>query len=113
MMRARIAILILLVASVSVVFAEPKTIEVVAQKSFYTPDHINLKKGEPVKLLIRSADVTHGFAVDEFDIAREIPAGPPVSIEFTPDKTGTFTFYCVVRCGREHRHMHGTLTVAD
>ena len=112
-MKVRIAIFILLFAGFSVAYSESRTIEVVAQKSFYTPDHISLKKGEPVKLLIRSADVTHGFAIDEFDIAREIPTGPPVEIQFTPDKAGTFTFYCVVRCGHDHRHMHGTLTVAD
>jgi heme/copper-type cytochrome/quinol oxidase subunit 2 len=113
MMKTRIAFFVFLFACVSISYADARKIEVVAQKSYYTPDHINLKKGETVKLSIRSADVTHGFAIDEFDIAREVPVGPPVEIEFTPDKTGTFTYYCVVRCGHDHRRMHGTLTVED
>lgn len=111
MRKHRIVILFMMLAPLA--FAETKTIEIAAQKSFYSPDHIRVKKGEPLKLLVHSSDVTHGFAIDEFDIAREVPAGPPVAIEFTPDRTGVFTFYCVVRCGRDHKRMRGTLTVED
>jgi cytochrome c oxidase subunit II len=113
MMRTGIAVLLFVFLCASFAFAQTKTIEVVAQKSFYTPAEIHLKKGEPVRFVIRSADVTHGFAIDAFDIAREIPAGPPVTIEFTPDKTGSFTYYCVVRCGSKHRQMQGTLIVEE
>jgi cytochrome c oxidase subunit 2 len=62
-------------------------------------------------LVLKSVDVTHGFAVDELDIAREIPAGPPTIIEFTPRAAGEFAFYCVVRCGKNHLKMRGALIV--
>jgi len=87
------------------------TIEIVCRKSYYTPDKIVISKGELARIVLTSQDVTHGFAIDEFDVAREVPAGPPTVIEFTPDRAGEFRFYCVVRCGRDHLKMQGTLVV--
>ncbi|MCI0411498.1 cupredoxin domain-containing protein [bacterium] len=92
-------------------FSEPTTIEISCQKSFYTPDVIRVKKGEPVVLLVKATDVAHGFAIDEFNIAKEVAPGQPVKIEFTPDKAGEFIFYCVVRCGKKHLQMRGRLIV--
>jgi heme/copper-type cytochrome/quinol oxidase subunit 2 len=93
------------------IFSTTKSIEINCQKSFFTPDIIRAKKGEPVVLIVKAVDVTHGFAIDEFNIAREIAPGQPVKIEFTPDKTGEFFFYCVVRCGKKHLQMRGKLIV--
>jgi len=90
---------------------QPNTVEILCQKSFFTPNTIEVKKAEPVRLILKSVDVTHGFAIDDFEIAREIPAGPPTTIEFTPDRAGEFPFYCVVRCGKNHLKMRGTLIV--
>ena len=87
------------------------TVEVTCQKSFYTPDVIHAKLNEPLKIVLKSADVTHGFAIDEFKIAKEVSPGNPVTIEFTPDKAGTFYYYCVVRCGKKHLQMRGSLIV--
>jgi heme/copper-type cytochrome/quinol oxidase subunit 2 len=87
------------------------TIEVTCQKSFYTPDVIHARLNEPLTIILKSADVTHGFAIDEFKIAKEVSPGETVTIQFTPDKTGTFHYYCVVRCGKKHLQMRGTLIV--
>jgi cytochrome c oxidase subunit 2 len=72
-----------------------------------------VKKGEPLQLVLKSIDVTHGFAIDEFKILREVPPGVPVTLTFTPDRAGTFTFYCVVRCGKNHKNMRGALVVEN
>ena len=87
------------------------TVEVICQKSFYHPEVIHAKVNEPLILIVKSSDVTHGFAIDEFKIAKEVSPGNPVRIEFTPDKTGKFDYYCVVRCGKKHLAMRGTLIV--
>ena len=87
------------------------TVEVTAQKSYYAPDVIHAKLNEPLTIVVKSADVTHGFAIDEFKIAKEVSPGNPATIQFTPDKTGTFYYYCVVRCGKKHLQMRGTLIV--
>ena len=46
---------------------EGRTISVVLQKSHYTPQTIEVKKGETVRLSLKSLDVTHGFAIDELN----------------------------------------------
>lgn len=95
----------------TILSSETNTIEIICQKSHYSPDTIRLRKGEPVRLILKSVDVTHGFAIDDLRIAREISPGPPTIVDFTPERAGTFPFYCVVRCGREHLKMRGTLIV--
>jgi cytochrome c oxidase subunit 2 len=87
------------------------TVEITCQKSFYTPDVIHAKLNEPLTIVVKSIDVTHGFAIDEFKIAEEVSPGNPVTIQFTPDQRGTFVFYCVVRCGKNHLQMRGNLIV--
>jgi cytochrome c oxidase subunit II len=92
---------------------EERTIEIVLQKSYYTPAAIEARRGEAVRLSLKSLDVTHGFAIDELDIAREICPGAPVFINLPTSKAGTFPFYCVVRCGKDHLKMRGTLTIKE
>lgn len=87
--------------------------EIICRKSFYTPNQITVKKGEKVKITLKSMDVPHGFAIDELNIATEVAPGPPVVVEFTPTKAGKFEFYCVVRCGKDHLKMRGTLIVQE
>lgn len=98
-------------ASLTNIFAQPQVIEIICKRSDYTPNQIQVKIGKPVRIVLKSEDVTHGFAIDEFQVAKEIAPGPPTIVEFTPDKTGTFEFYCVVRCGKDHLKMRGTLVV--
>lgn len=87
--------------------------QILCKKSLYTPNQITVKKGEHVKLVLKSADVTHGFAIDELDIATEVAPGPPKIVEFTPQRAGRFEFYCVVRCGKDHLKMRGALIVQE
>ena len=77
------------------------------------PRTITVPKGEPVKIMIRNIEtVSHGFALPAFNVAiREIKAGHVETIEFTPDKAGTFTFFCTVWCSPRHQEMTGTLIV--
>ena len=90
-----------------------RTIDVVLQKSYYTPQTIEVKKGETVRLSLKSLDVTHGFAIDELNIAREISPGPPTFISLPTSQAGTFSFYCVVRCGKGHLKMRGNLVITE
>jgi heme/copper-type cytochrome/quinol oxidase subunit 2 len=89
----------------------PDIIEITSQKAFYKPDVVRVKKGVPLTLIVTAADVTHGFAIDEFKIAVEVTPGRPAKIEFTPDRAGEFVFYCVVRCSKKHKQMRGKLIV--
>jgi cytochrome c oxidase subunit 2 len=92
-------------------FSSAKSIEITCQKSFYSPDVIRVKENEPVTLILKTVDVSHGFAIDGFRIATEVAPGHPVTVQFTPDRSGEFPFYCVVRCGKKHLQMRGKLIV--
>jgi len=95
--------------------AGPKVheIQVTAKKYEFSPDPIRVKKGEPVKLIITATDHDHGFQLDAFHIKQKLKKGQPTTIEFTPDKAGTFPFKCSVFCGFGHKGMKGQLVVEE
>jgi plastocyanin domain-containing protein len=66
-------------------------------KGGYSPDVIVVKKGLPVKLDFyrdETASCSEQVIFGDFGIARDLPAFNTTSIEFTPDKTGEFTWTC-------------------
>jgi len=88
-------------------------IQVTAKKYEFSPNPIRVKKGEPVKLIITATDHDHGFSLEAFHIKQKVKKGEPTTIEFTPDKAGTFPFKCSVFCGMGHGGMKGTLIVEE
>jgi cytochrome c oxidase subunit 2 len=91
----------------------PRRIEVVAKKFDFAPKEITLKKGEPVVLVLKSADVPHGVRFRELGIETKVGKGQTSELAFTPDKTGTFVGHCSVFCGSGHGAMTLTLIVVD
>ena len=77
----------------------------------FDPDPLVLKKGERVKLLLRTRDVGHGFRVAEYGIDVAVNPGETKEYSFVADKAGTFTIQCSVPCGPGHKEMKGTLIV--
>jgi cytochrome c oxidase subunit 2 len=91
----------------------PVEIKITARQFEFEPKTITVRKGQPVKLIITSVDVSHGFAISEFNIKEKIKAHTTKTIEFTPDRTGEFQFYCSVYCGDDHEDMEGKLIVTE
>ena len=63
----------------------------------YSPDVIVVKKGVPVRLNFyrdETSSCSEQVVFGDFGIARDLPAFQTTAIEFTPDKTGEFTFAC-------------------
>ncbi len=83
------------------------------EKGNYSPQLLSVPVGEKVKLRIRNVDtVAHGFAIPALQVdAGEITAGHSVTLEFTPEKTGKYDFYCTVWCSEHHLQMRGVLEV--
>jgi cytochrome c oxidase subunit II len=90
-----------------------KVIHITAKKFDFTPDTITLKKGEPVVFEISAADRKHGFNLRAFGIRADVNPGGVTRVQFTPDKTGKFTFSCDVFCGDGHEEMTGTVVVTE
>ena len=93
--------------------AKPKArvIKVVAKKFEFVPGEIHVKQGETVILQFTAPEVTMGFNLADFNLRTDIVPGKVVSLELTPDRTGTFTFLCDVFCGSGHEDMSGMLIV--
>lgn len=90
---------------------EVKEFTLTAKQWSFSPSTITVNKGDTVKLSITSTDVIHGLAINEFNVNVRLPVGETKIVEFVADKTGTFSFYCSVRCGSGHSGMRGQLIV--
>lgn len=71
----------------------------------YSPDTMTVNKGDKIRIKIDNTDVLHGIRIPELGLkGNEI-------IEFTADKIGEFTWYCLIPCGPGHREMTGTIII--
>jgi cytochrome c oxidase subunit 2 len=93
--------------------AAPHRIEITAKRFAFEPGEITLKKGEPVVLVLKSADVPHGLRIRDLNVAVKVGAGGTAKVEFTPQKSGDFIGHCYVFCGSGHGSMAFTLHVVD
>jgi cytochrome c oxidase subunit 2 len=91
----------------------PRRIEIVASRFSYTPNEITLKKGEPVVLVFRSTDVTHGLKIAEMNIKSEIKKGKDTEILLTPSEVGHFVGKCAHFCGKGHGSMTLQIEVVE
>jgi cytochrome c oxidase subunit II len=93
--------------------ATPKRIEVTAKRFSFTPNEITLKKGEPVVLVLKSEDATHGLGIKDLGINIKAAKGQTTEYAFTPDKAGDFGGKCSSFCGSGHGSMKFTLHVTE
>lgn len=81
---------------------------------FY-PDKIEVNEGDKVTIYLTNIDldqdITHGFAINLYDIDVEVQPGETKKIEFVADKPGVYPFYCSNFCSALHQEMQGYLLV--
>lgn len=91
--------------------SDAKEVVVMGSNYAFSPNKIMIKKGEKTRIVFKNSDGTHDFRIDELNIAiPTIGSGAEDFVEFTPDKTGSFEYYCSIG---NHRAMgmKGTLVV--
>jgi plastocyanin domain-containing protein len=69
----------------------------VTVKGGYTPDVIVVQKGRPVRLTFirqESSACSEKVLFPDFNQSALLPEGEPVTLEFTPEKTGEYGFQC-------------------
>ncbi len=91
--------------------ADAKVIPIVAKRFAFSPDHVVLKRGEPVILRLTTEDVAHGFFVRPLKVDEVIEPGKTVEVKVNPETAGTFTVICHHFCGAGHGNMKMTITV--
>jgi cytochrome c oxidase subunit 2 len=74
---------------------------------------LHVPLGQPVKLLLRSKDVLHDFAVAQLRVKMDMVPGLVTYIWFTPTRTGSFDLLCEELCGIGHFAMRGRLVVDE
>jgi cytochrome c oxidase subunit 2 len=90
---------------------EDSEIRVTARKYEFVPGVIKVKRGDHIRLVITALDRDHGFKLEAFHIDEKLAKGEAVTVDFTADHAGTFSFECSHFCGLGHQKMKGQLTV--
>jgi cytochrome c oxidase subunit 2 len=84
-------------------------VQVVAKQFAFEPAVIQVTAGEPVRLVIRSADRVHGFSIRDLNLDVQIPRSGNVVVEFTAPRAGRYDIACSEFCGRGHGQMKAAL----
>ena len=90
---------------------DPVTIKIVAQKFKYTPNEINVKKGQATILEFTSLDFIHGFSLPDLKIRADLVPGRVTKVELKFDREGVYEFLCDNFCGDGHEEMGGKISV--
>jgi len=91
----------------------PHTIPITAQRFYFSPNEITVKRGEKVTLLIQSKDVSHGLLIESLGVRTEVKKGQNAEVSFTPETVGTFEGKCAHFCGSGHGSMKFIVHVAE
>ncbi|MDP4084184.1 MAG: Sec-dependent nitrous-oxide reductase [Bacillota bacterium] len=79
------------------------------------PDTIEVNQGDHVRIHLtnidRDEDITHGFAINNYDLNMEVQPGETKTLDFVADKAGTFPLYCTNFCSALHQEMNGYFLV--
>lgn len=90
-------------------------IRVVAVRSTFYPQKIEVNQGDLVTLHVTNIEETrdelHGLALGEHNINVVVDPGETKTIEFVANRAGVFPYYCSNFCSALHQEMQGYLLV--
>ncbi len=87
----RVALPLLALVAAQTVAAD--RLELSVSKGGFRPARLTVRRGEPVRLSITSADDEHCFALDAFRVEKRIVKGRAAVVDLVPDHAGTFPYY--------------------
>ncbi len=89
--------------------------KVVAVRSRFSPDKIEAQVGDTVRIHVtnieQTADMIHGYGINEHNINIVVDPGETKTIEFVAEKQGVFPFYCTNFCSALHQEMQGYMII--
>jgi cytochrome c oxidase subunit 2 len=93
----------------------PRIVDVSAERFAFAPSEIRTTTGTTLRFRLRSEDTDHGFHILGTGVNIEIPkrGRGTATVDFTPDRAGTYTFECSHVCGAGHSFMRGVILVRD
>jgi cytochrome c oxidase subunit 2 len=92
-----------------------QTVDVAAERFSFTPSEVKTTVGTTLRIRLSSDDTAHGFRIIGTNVNVEIPkrSRGTITVSFTPEKAGRYTFECSKLCGAGHDFMRGEIVVAD
>lgn len=75
----------------------PRTIDLKVTEKGFEPNRVKVAKGEPLKLVVtRKTDATCAkeITIPDENIRAELPLDKPVTLAFTPKKSGDLKYTC-------------------
>ena len=72
---------------------------------------LHLAVDRPVRLVMTSEDVIHGFFVPAFRLKQDVLPGRYVTLWVEPTKVGSYRLFCSQFCGTDHAAMGGRVVV--
>ena len=89
--------------------------DIAAERFSFTPSEVKTAVGQTLTIRLTSDDTAHGFRILDSNVNVEIPkrSRGSVTVTFTPDKAGRYTFECSKLCGAGHSFMRGVIVVDD
>lgn len=79
----------------------------------HVDENLHVPVDVPVRLVMTSEDVIHGFYVPAFRLKRDVVPGRYVRIWFRAVKTGEHQIYCTQYCGTGHSDMWAKVVVHE
>ncbi len=79
----------------------------------HVDENLHVPVDVPVRLVMTSEDVIHGFYVPAFRLKRDVVPGRYVRIWFRAVKTGEYQIYCTQYCGTGHSDMWAKVIVHE
>ena len=67
----------------------------------------------PIRVILRSKDVTHSFHVPQLRVKQDAVPGMAIRVHFTALRTGEYEIACAELCGMQHYKMRGRLLVME
>jgi cytochrome c oxidase subunit II len=105
---------LLTASAVSSAAGTAQRFEVTASRYKFEPARIEVRQGDVVELVLRSADTDHGVAIKAYAVKVAIPkGGDTVGVSFVASRAGTFPIECSEYCGSGHKRMKGELVVTE
>jgi nitrous-oxide reductase len=90
-------------------------VKLVAVRSTFTPQAIEVTQGDTVKVAItnieQTTDELHGFGLLDYNINIVVDPGETKVVTFKANKPGVFPYYCTNFCSALHQEMQGYLVV--
>src|SRR6186713_112644 len=88
---------------------ERRDLTITAKDFRFSPSRVEVGRDDLLRLTVKSEDVAYGFTIDEYRVAKRVPAGGSVVLELRADREGTFAFYSNLTNDSRHSQMRGEL----